>query len=58
MNILKKLWAYIRQASGDDAYERYCVHHQLNHSKSEPMNRAEYFKYWQKNKWTGVTRCC
>ncbi|MDA0237164.1 MAG: YbdD/YjiX family protein [Proteobacteria bacterium] len=58
MNILKKFWAYIRQASGDDAYERYCAHHQLNHHESELMNRAEYFEYRQHNKWSGVTRCC
>lgn len=58
IKIVKNCWTYIRHASGDDAYERYCAHHQLNHHKSERMNPAEYFKYRQKNKWSGVTRCC
>lgn len=58
MKSLKRIWSYIRHASGDDAYERYCMHHSHNHPDSKPMNRAEYFSHRQNQKWSGITRCC
>ena len=51
-------WSYIRAVSGDDAYERYLVHHAAAHPGQEPMGRKAYFNECQRQKWTGVTRCC
>lgn len=51
-------WSYIRAVSGDDAYERYLAHHANVHPGQEPMSRKAYFTERQRQKWTGVTRCC
>lgn len=48
----------VRQLSGDDAYERYLVHHEQAHHDEIPLSRAEFFKQEQERKWNGVRRCC
>ena len=56
--MMRRLWLVIRQLSGDDAYERYLVHHSKAHSGKPPLGRQEYFKQAQEQKWSGVRRCC
>jgi len=51
-------WAYLRAVSGDDAYERYLAHHTVEHAGEPLMSRKDYFTERQRQKWTGVTRCC
>lgn len=55
---LRTAWAYLREVSGDDAYERYVAHHARNHGGEVPMTRKEHFDEQQRRKWTGVSRCC
>jgi uncharacterized short protein YbdD (DUF466 family) len=52
------LWRYVREVTGDDAYERYVAHHQVTHAGEATLTRREYFKKRQDEKWKGVTRCC
>ena len=52
------LWRYVRQVTGDDAYERYVAHHHLAHAGEAPLTQREYFKKRQDEKWSKVTRCC
>jgi uncharacterized short protein YbdD (DUF466 family) len=52
------LWKYIRAVSGDDAYERYLDHLAAHHPGEQPVTRKVYFAERQRQKWTGVTRCC
>jgi uncharacterized short protein YbdD (DUF466 family) len=52
------VWSYLRAVSGDDAYERYLAHHAIEHAGQPPMSRKDYFTERQRQKWTGVTRCC
>ena len=54
----KHLWQYLRQVTGDDAYERYIAHQQLAHAGEPPLTRQEYFKRRQDEKWSKVSRCC
>lgn len=58
MNALRKLWRVIRRLSGDDAYERYMVHHAEHHPDLDPLSREEFFRQWQEIKWKGAKRCC
>jgi uncharacterized short protein YbdD (DUF466 family) len=51
-------WSYLRAVSGDDAYERYLAHHTVEHAGEPLMSRKDYFTERQRQKWTGVTRCC
>jgi uncharacterized short protein YbdD (DUF466 family) len=55
---LKAAWAYLRAVSGDDAYERYVAHHAAEHPGQPLMSPKVYFAERQRQKWTGVTRCC
>ena len=55
---LRKIWQYLRQVSGDDAYERYLAHHRQAHPGEVPMTQEQYFKKRQDEKWSKVSRCC
>lgn len=60
MQWLKQIWGGVREASGDDAYERYLAHWRRHHAFEGglPMDRQAFFKEEQKRKWEGVRRCC
>jgi uncharacterized short protein YbdD (DUF466 family) len=55
---LTAFWRYLREVSGDDAYERYVAHCAAHHAGEAPMSPKEYFAERQRRKWSGVTRCC
>jgi uncharacterized short protein YbdD (DUF466 family) len=55
---LRGLWAFLREASGDDKYERYLAHHGALHADEPPLSRQEFFRRRLDRKWSGVTRCC
>ena len=60
MTAFKKIVAFIRQLSGDDAYERYLHHWHTHHASdtSAPQSREAFFKAELERKWNGVKRCC
>ena len=51
-------WAWLRQLSGDDAYERYRAHQLKRHPGCRLMERRAFFEEEQRRKWSGVSRCC
>ena len=55
---LKLLWHYLRQVTGDDAYERYITHQKIAHADGPPLTRQQFFKQRQDEKWSKVSRCC
>ena len=55
---VKHLWRYLRQVTGDDAYERYIAHQKLAHAAEPPLTRQQFFKKRQDEKWSKVSRCC
>lgn len=57
-NWLKKCLAFLRQVSGDDAYERYVKHHRAHHADQALLDRRAFFIAEQQRKWTGIKRCC
>jgi uncharacterized short protein YbdD (DUF466 family) len=52
------VWRFLRQASGDDAYERYLEHMAGAHPGAAAMSRSQYFRFRQDEKWNRITRCC
>jgi uncharacterized short protein YbdD (DUF466 family) len=58
IKLLAQLWRGIRTASGDDAYERYLAHHALHHAGAPQMSRRAYYDEYQRQKWSGINRCC
>ena len=55
---LMSIWQALRQLSGDDGYERYLTHHAIAHPGTLPLSRAAWFANWQRQKWSGINRCC
>ena len=58
LRLLWSAWRFLRQASGDDAYERYLEHQALAHPDDPAMSRSQYFRFRQDQKWNRITRCC
>ena len=62
-NPFKRFWQFLRQVTGDDAYERYRAHHakvhpQGSHCSEVLLSRQQFFKLRQDEKWSRVSRCC
>ena len=55
---LGELWRWLRQASGDDAYERYLAHMHANHPEAVVLDRSAYYCLRLEQKWNRITRCC
>jgi uncharacterized short protein YbdD (DUF466 family) len=58
---LGRIWALIREVTGDDSYERYLAHWRARHAPGEraaPLDRAAFYREEQRRKWDGVRRCC
>jgi uncharacterized short protein YbdD (DUF466 family) len=55
---LSAAWRFVRQISGDDAYERYLEHASREHPDRPPMRRNEYYRFRTEQKWSRITRCC
>jgi uncharacterized short protein YbdD (DUF466 family) len=52
------VWRFVREVSGDDAYERYLRHVTRFHPGLAPMSRSAHFKFRQEQKWDHLSRCC
>lgn len=57
---LHRIWAVLRELTGDDAYERYLAHWRSQHATDAgvPLDRAAFCREEQRRKWEGVRRCC
>ena len=56
--LLCSVWYFVRQVSGDDAYERYREHMLQTHAGQPAMTRSEYYRVRTEQKWNRLTRCC
>jgi len=57
-HLARALWRFVREVSGDDAYERYREHLQLAHPGEPPLVRSEYYRLRVEQKWNRAVRCC
>jgi uncharacterized short protein YbdD (DUF466 family) len=51
-------WRFLREVSGDDAFERYMDHMQRAHPSLPAMTRGQYYRFRTEQKWNRTTRCC
>lgn len=58
VNEIRRAWRYLRQVTGDDAYERYVAHQEERHPGTAPLTREQHFRQRQDEKWSKVSRCC
>lgn len=56
----KNLWAWLREVSGDDAYDRYLDHWRQHHAQEggQPLDRRAYLRERQREQWNSIRRCC
>jgi uncharacterized short protein YbdD (DUF466 family) len=58
MNALHAAWSWLRQVSGDAAYENY-IRCNLNSRRNEPpLSRAEFYLDSLRRRYSTVSRCC
>lgn len=55
---LQAFWCWVRELSGDDAYERYLRHHAEHPQQKCPLTRHQFIKARINNQWNGIKRCC
>ena len=55
---LQRVWQWLRTLAGDDAYERYCEHQRAVHGATPALDRRAFYLERQRQKWSGVNRCC
>jgi uncharacterized short protein YbdD (DUF466 family) len=62
---LTALWRGLRQATGDDTYERYLEHWRTKnldaddtHDEEEPLDRKTFHKDRLDKQWSQPRRCC
>lgn len=55
---LWSLWRFVRQVSGDDAYERYLAHMRETHPGLPIMQPKDFHQAQLEQKWSRVSRCC
>lgn len=50
---------YVHSVMGDNRYERYLAHHQLNHPDVAPLTKREYYREQaDRQDRNPTTRCC
>jgi len=58
---LQKAWRYLREVTGDTAYEnylQYCAAHESDSNPVPRMPRAEFYADAQHRKYSTINRCC
>jgi uncharacterized short protein YbdD (DUF466 family) len=55
----KRLRRFIRNLTGEDAYDRYLAHWREHHGgEGAPLDRKTFYKQRLERKWSGINRCC
>ncbi len=59
-NPLKKLWWWLRQITGDAAYENYLAHHRVapQTRNAAAMTREQFYADSLRRKYSTINRCC
>jgi uncharacterized short protein YbdD (DUF466 family) len=60
---LRAIAHWLREVTGDDAYERYLEHWHRHRAiedgtSEHPLGRREFFRQRENERWNGVRRCC
>lgn len=58
-SVLVRAWWYLRQITGDAAYENYLRRAPFNgHASCPTLSREEFYLDALRRRYTGVSRCC
>jgi len=51
-------WEYLKEISGENAYERYLAVHAATHPDRPPMSRGEFYRWRQDEKYNNLGSRC
>ena len=57
-NPVRAIWDYLKEISGENAYDRYLVIHAATHPGKPPMSRGEYYRDRQDEKYANPGSRC
>ena len=55
---LKRAWSWLRQVTGDAAYDNYLRHAVRNKEGRPSLSRAEFYQESLRRRYSSVSRCC
>ena len=56
--VVGRAWWYLRQITGDAAYENYLHRAPHRNAGCRPLTREEFYLDTVRRRYTGVSRCC
>lgn len=57
-NPLRYAWEYLKEISGENAYDRYLAVHTASHPEKPPMQRGEFYRSRQDAKYNDLGSRC
>jgi len=51
-------WEYLKEISGENAYDRYLLVHMATHPEKPPMSRGEFYRHRQDEKYNSPGSRC
>jgi len=58
INPLRAIWDYLKEISGENAYDRYLAVHNGTHPDKLPMDRGEFYRARQDEKYNNPGSRC
>jgi uncharacterized short protein YbdD (DUF466 family) len=55
---LRYAWEYLREISGENAYDRYLQVHMATHPDKPPLSRGEFYRHRQDEKYNNPGSRC
>ena len=55
---LRYAWGYLKEISGENAYDHYLAVHAKTHAEKEPMDRGEFYRWRQDEKYNNPGSRC
>ena len=57
-NPLRSIWEYLKEISGENAYDRYLAVHTATHPERPAMTRGEFYRVRQDDKYNNPGSRC
>jgi len=57
-NPLRSIWDYLKEISGENAYDRYLAVHTATHPDKPAMSRNEFYRWRQDDKYNNPGSRC
>jgi uncharacterized short protein YbdD (DUF466 family) len=57
-NPLRSIWDYLKEISGENAYDRYLAVHAATHPGKAAMSRGEFYRWRQDEKYANPGSRC